>query len=184
MKFHLKKRKHFSTVRVVKHLKQLSKQQAALVDPALSREAVGLDDVQTPFSTPGIPWFLFKEETKGKQLHLSNMDYGLNVSCFLLLTSCLYLTALYGGKLFIRLRKSLIVQIQENKFFLSHIHFLMPKTLGLTKYENYLTWRLRQYICFHQSNKSLYCLLQCLFVSANIHHVNEFLLPPLQSVLK
>lgn len=83
MKFHLKKRKHFSTVRVVKHLKQLSKQQAALVDPALSREAVGLDDVQTPFSTPGIPWFLFKEETKGKQLHLSNMDYGLNVSCFL-----------------------------------------------------------------------------------------------------
>lgn len=49
MKFHLNKRKHFSTVRVVKPLNQLSKQQAALVDPALSWEAVGLDNVQTPF---------------------------------------------------------------------------------------------------------------------------------------
>lgn len=59
-------------------VQELSEQQAALLDQG----GIGLDNLQTPFPTRGILWF-FVEKTKGGQIHLSNIDYGLNVSCFL-----------------------------------------------------------------------------------------------------
>lgn len=80
--FHLNRRNHFSTVRLVNLLNQLSKQQAARVDRALSKRCIDLDYLQTPFPSLGILRVLCGRDER-KATALSNTDSEFTVSCFL-----------------------------------------------------------------------------------------------------